>query len=162
MVRYSGAGGFGDTASGGSSSISTTSVANGTLSPAPGANDMVVRCYCWSPDVSGSGESLTNPGGTWTTRLNLITNWTNDGTHFNGAIVIADKISGTDTQNITSSVTGAWFVVDVALTPIIIGSKAVRIHPGRGPGTARFRQRAMSTALPVANPMYGDQLLPYS
>lgn len=133
ILRYTAASGFGDTASAASSSLSTASPTAGTLSPVPGASDMVVRIYCWADNGTGAGSTLTNPGGTWTTRLNLVTQQGGDATGlFNCGFVAADKIAGTDNQTVTSSVTGAFFVVDVAITasaasprPLAIRSQAV-------------------------------------
>jgi hypothetical protein len=117
IVRYTGAAAasFGDTASAVSASAGTGSPPAGTLSPAPGASDMVVRFYCWSEDSASTGATMTNPGGTWTTRLNLVTN---NSSNFNGGLVIADKIAGTDNQTVsTNSKSGGWLVVDVAIKP---------------------------------------------
>lgn len=124
IVRYPGvsASPFGDTANAISSvDTGTTSPTNGVLSPAPGASDMVVRFYTWAMRGSSTGATLTNPGGTWSTRLNLMTNAS--GT-FNVGIVVADKIAGTDNQTVTSNVAGAFMVVDVALVAAVAASTA--------------------------------------
>lgn len=123
---------------------------------------MVVRFYAYAQRSSSTGGTLSNPGGTWTTRLNLVSNIA----AFNCGLVVADRISGTDNQTITSDVAGAFMVVDVALTAAVTtsqGMRPARVHPGKGPGFARFLQsQARSFDRPIANPVYGDQLLPYS
>jgi hypothetical protein len=117
IVRYSGCDAvspFGDTASNVSGSATTgPSPAPGTLSPAPGTSDMVVRFWGTAQNSGATGGSMTNPGGTWNTRLNLYTNVGSSA--FNGGIVIADKINGTDSQTITCSPSSGWMVVDVVL-----------------------------------------------
>lgn len=97
-----------------STTNSTTSTAAGTLSPVPASTDLVVRCYTWSQSNASTGMSLSNPGGTWTTRLNLVTN----SSTFNCGMVIADKLAGTDNQTVTASgtnATGSWLVSDIAI-----------------------------------------------
>jgi len=92
------------------SSGATTSPALTALSP--GANDWVVRFYMWAADSSGTGITLGNPGGTWVSRKNQITNVASS---LQAGNVTADKQAGIDSQTITSSVSGAFSVVQVVL-----------------------------------------------
>lgn len=95
-----------------STSGGTTSPAGGTLSPAPGATNLVVRIYVAVATANHAGSAASSaPGGTWVTRLNLIT----EGTAFPAAIVIADKTQGTDTQTVTASNSSGWMVTDISL-----------------------------------------------
>lgn len=119
ILRYTGANPgtpFGDTVSAiTSGSSTTTSPAKGTLSPAPGATDMVVRMYGWALDSSGAGAAATVPtsAGTagWSTRLN---NFTNVGSSFNCGLVVLDKVNGTDNVTVTA-VSSGWMVGDAAI-----------------------------------------------
>jgi len=100
---------LGSTSKAVSSAASTSSPAAATLSPAPGADDMVVRMYGWAQDSSATGVASTIPTGTgWTTRLN---NFTNTGTFQCGCVVL-DKAAGTGTVTVTN-VSSAWMVSDV-------------------------------------------------
>lgn len=92
------------------SSGASTSPALTALSP--GANDWVIRFYCWGADSSTGSPTLTNPGGTWTTRKNQITAVATD---LQAGCVAADKQAGVDSQTITSSTTGAFAVTSVIL-----------------------------------------------
>lgn len=97
-----------------STTNATTSTAAGTLSPAPLSSTLVVRCYCWSQSTASTSMALSNPGGTWATRLNLVTN----SSTFNCGMVLADKLAGTDNQTVTASgsnATGSWLVADIAI-----------------------------------------------
>lgn len=123
---------FGDTASSVSTvDTGTASPTNGALSPAPGATDMVVRFYAYAQRASSTGGTLSNPGGTWTTRLNLMSNLGS----FNCGIVVADKIAGTDDQTVNSNTAGAFMVVDVDL--VAAASSVAPPYPGLL--TARLR-----------------------
>jgi hypothetical protein len=113
MLRYTGNNPttlFGGSALAVNTSNSTTSPVQGTVSP--GANDMVVRCYCWGQATGATGGTLTFPTGTaWTSRLNFVTG--NGSSTKNCGCVIVDKIAGTDTQTVTANSTGAWGVIDI-------------------------------------------------
>lgn len=88
----------------------TTSPASGTLSPAPGVADMVVRFYCVAPGTAGT-FTLTSPGGTWTQRSKQLASTTT----FDAGVLCADKINGLDNQTLTSSKAGGWLVCDILL-----------------------------------------------
>jgi hypothetical protein len=119
IVRYTGAaaspfGAVVSAASGATADTVSSSVTSGVLSPAPGVSDLVVRCYLYGSSNSGTGGTLSNPGGTWATRLNIV-GQTSGGT-WNAGLVIADKVSGTDNQTVTSSPLGGWMIADVTIT----------------------------------------------
>lgn len=127
MLDFSGAAvsPFGSTVSANSGfSSSTSSTAAGTLSPAPGASDLTVRLYCWAMTTTGTHPTITNPGGTWTTELNLITAIASGGQ--NVGIVVADKIAGTDNQTLTASAAVYWFVADLVIKA---GASATKVAP---------------------------------
>lgn len=119
MLRYTNTlitGPFGTTISTNSGATnSTSSTAAGTLSPAPGGADLVVRFYTFAQNgLTATGLTMTNPGGTWTTRGNLVSVGTTS--IFANGLVFADKVAGTDNQTVsTNSQTGAWMVIDVDL-----------------------------------------------
>jgi len=117
MLQYSGVTGIGDSVT--SEGGNTSSPAAGTLSPAPGANDLVVRFYIFiGASNSTTLSTSTNPGGTWTNRMNVRT--TNSG-YENTAISANEKLQGTDDQTCTSGQSGTWGVVDISL----LGTAAV-------------------------------------
>ena len=139
-----------------------TSPAAGTLSPAPGAQDMVVRFYAWAQNNNATGATCSSPGGTWATRANLVTAAASG--QFQDALVVADKIAGTDNQTITANSVGGWLVIDVPIKAAIALSRGitpVRAHPGRGPTNARFLQTARSTEPTRPSGNYADQFLPH-
>lgn len=124
IIRYSGVGvsPFGDSSVSTVGAESTTSPTAGTLSPAPGGTDLVVRFYVWGQRASVATDTITNPGGTWTTRLNQVTA---NAAGFNSGIVVADKVAGTDNQTLTATQTGGWLVVDVDM----IAAAATSVGP---------------------------------
>lgn len=88
-----------------------------TVSPAltalsPGANDWVVRFYVWGSDASGTGRTITNPGGTWVTRKNQVTSVASS---LQVGTVLADKQAGVDSQTVTSNFSGAFAVTQIVL-----------------------------------------------
>lgn len=118
MLRYTKTlttGPFGTTISTNSGATnSTSSTAAGTLSPAPGPTDLVVRFYTFAQNTAATGLTMTNPGGTWTTRGNLVSVGTSS--IFANGLVFADKVAGTDNQTVsTNSQTGSWMVIDIDL-----------------------------------------------
>jgi hypothetical protein len=95
-----------------STSTSTTSPTQGTVTP--GANDLVVRCYCFAQTTGSSTGTLTFPTGTgWTSRLNFMTK--NTGSTKNCGCVVVDEVAGTDTQTVTANSTGAWGIIDLVI-----------------------------------------------
>lgn len=114
LLRYSGndhVTAFGDTAANPSSSVNGTAPAAGTLSPAPGVDDMVVRMYGWGQDSSGTGSASTVGSGWSATRLN---NFTNVSSSFQCGVSIIEKVAGTSAVTVTN-VTSGWLVADVVI-----------------------------------------------
>jgi hypothetical protein len=112
MIRVSGAAtspfGAGVVATGTSS---TTSPTNGTLSPAPGTSDLVMRFYAYGQTTGSTTSSLTlSATGGFTQQFNQV----NKSSSANPGILVATLVAGTANDVVTANAAGSWAVVDVA------------------------------------------------
>jgi hypothetical protein len=94
------------------SSASTTSPAPPTLSPVPGATDLVLRFYCASGQGTGSMVSMGTVGGTWTTNLRQ---YTTNASIYDCGMTVGSKIGGTDSQTITCGNSSGWVILAVSV-----------------------------------------------
>lgn len=110
-----------------SASAQNGSPTHGTVSPAPGASDLVVRMYAFGQDSASTGETLSSPGGSWVTRGKSITNVSSA---FQCGICVADELDGLDNQTVTvtSGHSAGWIVAEIVIAVAPAAAAASRLY----------------------------------